>query len=247
MDSNLLPMDVYCGKDRTLENNEGNKIYRQLIVENVSLYNSIKEKRDKMKMTAYILQEFKRRSNNGAFKRLDQNNGWIACTQDKVRDKISHALRDPVKKRCSGTSLPRRNSMYTTNDGRAIKNNGSPSQLLQKRPRGDSVASCPAAIETASMQPLVLDESLQDHNDVDISISTDALIMWEEMISSGKLDKFDERSWIRHDNSQDEATASTIGSGSEQTSFEIPDIFDNIHDNGSRQILRDAIDTHLFK
>jgi hypothetical protein len=234
MNSNFLPLDVYCGKDRTLENNKGNKIYRQLIAENVDLYDSTTLKAGRMRMTANILEEFKRRSNDGVFKRKNANNEWIPYQDEKVvRDKISHALRTAKRNQRASPRIHRRANSITTSATKAIlKNNDTPSQTSRQRPRGDSISSCPAAIEPASMKPLLSDESLQDLNDFNNIInSDDALLQWEDMLHSGDLDKFDERGWFFHDDSDGKTNDSTYGRGSEDTSDDFPEVFDTPYDS----------------
>lgn len=180
----ILPKHVLCGKDKRLTDEEGNKIFKELIAENVERYNKETEKSRKMRMTAELLEEFRIRSNGGQFYRYCKNRkDWVLCDDGWVRDKVSHALRFQFKRSVRRPQLQRKLS---------LPSKSSPTNDIKKRSRSESFDSCPAKIESAPTNEM-FNEHYNTNNsfdDISESIMVDPLILFEEMASSGELDYF---------------------------------------------------------
>ena len=182
----FTPKHVLCGKDKRLTEEEGNKIFKALILENVERYNRETEKSRKMRMTAELLDEFKIRSNGGQFYRYCKDTkDWVLCDDGWVRDKVSHALRFQIKRAVRRPQLRRKLSLPTK---------CSPKNIEKKRSRSESFDSCPAKIESVPAH----DDFLCDQNNTNCSfddngesILVDPLVLFDEMISSGEIDQFD--------------------------------------------------------
>lgn len=180
----MSPKNVYCGKDKRLTEEEGNMIFKALILENVEQYNRVNEKSSKMRMTAEFLEEFRIRSGGGQFyKYCKDMQDWVLCDDGWVRDKVSHALRFQIKRSVRRPRLQRKLSLPAED---------TPAKKKQKRSRSGSFDSCPAKIESVPAQDLSGDWNCGSLDDsFDESILVDPLILFNEMVSSGELDRFD--------------------------------------------------------
>jgi hypothetical protein len=180
----MLSKNVYCGKDKRLTEEEGNMIFKALILENVERYNRVKEKSSKMRMTAEFLEEFRIRSNGGQFYKYCKDvHDWVLCDDGWVRDKVSHALRFQIKRSVRRPRLQRTLSLSAED---------SPAKKKQRRNRSESFDSCPAKIESVPTQDLSDDwNSGSLDGTLDESILVDPLTLFDEMVSSGELDQFD--------------------------------------------------------
>jgi hypothetical protein len=180
----FLPKHVFCGKDKRLTDEEGNKIFKALILENVERYNSESEKSRKMRMTADLLEEFRIRSNSGQFyKYCNDTMDWMLCDDAWVRDKVSHALRFQIKRMVRRPQLQRKLSLPTK---------CSPKIERKKRDRSGSFDSCPAKIESVPTKEFNCDWNNLNCPLGDSGESTlvDPLILFDEMLSSGEFDHF---------------------------------------------------------
>jgi hypothetical protein len=174
--TDLLPLNAFCGKDKRLANEEGNILFKALILENVDRYNNETDKVRKMKLTSEILEEFKHRSNNGHFlKHIDGE--WVPCDDSKARDKISHALRFQIRRRNVRPQLQREQSVPP------------PASENPTRIRTQSFDSCPGKIETTvPTDEFMIDDSSCDSLEYyDDSFLTDPLIFYEDMVAAGEL------------------------------------------------------------
>jgi hypothetical protein len=181
--------NVFCGQDKRLEDGEGNKIFKALILENVDRYHSDQTKVSKMKMTEQILEEFKIRSNGGQFFNWDNDQlDWVLCNDGKARDKISHALRYQIRHQ----RRDRRPRLERTNSLPNHRSNGNDTKVTRTRPRAGSFDSCPAKIETGLSQELCdnTKHGNSTKDDLDLSIKTDPLFEYDEMVLTGELDDF---------------------------------------------------------
>lgn len=172
-------MNVFCGQDKRLAEEEGNKILKALILENVERYNIDSDKVRKMKMTAELLEEFKIRSNGGSFYKYDKKSSeWMICDDAKARDKISHALRFQVTYRTRRPRLQRSKSTPPTTSPK------------RRKIRSESFDSCPGMIEGSASETSRSDDSyLCDNSNYFDSISFDPLSVFQDMIITGELDE----------------------------------------------------------
>jgi hypothetical protein len=184
MTAATIAFDVYCGKDKRLSENEGNKIYKELIAESVQMYSIMKTKADKMKMTAELLEEFQKRSNGGKFYKKDNTMEWILCDDAGARDKISHALRFALKHQQITTDRRFRLG-NTIPSSRTTRKGSTNANKAAKRGRSISIDLCPAAMETAPMRPQHSESDFGD--DYNISAEIDPLFEYNEMVLSGEL------------------------------------------------------------
>jgi hypothetical protein len=182
----IHPKNVRCSKDKRVGDEEGNILFKAIVLENVDRYNSEFDKVRKMRLTAEILEEFKRRSDGGAFYKYDSREmKWVLCDDSAARDKISHALRFQIKRRGRRPRLQRAVSVP-----RPIS---SAIEMKQKRKRSGSFDSCPAKIESIAISNEFISEDSQcgySHDDLDESVLTDPLTFFNEMVVSGELDHF---------------------------------------------------------
>jgi hypothetical protein len=188
----IHPKNVRCSKDKRVGDEEGNILFKAIVLENVDRYNSEFDKARKMRLTAEILEEFKRRSDGGAFYKYDTREmKWVLCDDSAARDKISHALRFQIKRRGRRLRLQRAASVP-----RAVsvpRSTSSAIQIKQKRKRSGSFDSCPAKFETIAKSNEFISEDSQcgySHDDLDESVLTDPLTFFNEMVASGELDHF---------------------------------------------------------
>ena len=173
--TNLTPKNVYCGKDKRLEEEEGNIIFKALILENFERYYRETKKTRKMLMTMEILDEFKIRSNGGEFYRYCKDDqDWVICDDAAARDKLSHALRYQIDYQINGKVRrpPMKRNLSSMSDS------DSPVQK-KRRSRSESFESCPGKIESVPTSDGCFDES----------VLADPLILFHEMVSSGELDQ----------------------------------------------------------
>jgi hypothetical protein len=183
-----LPNNVFCGKDKRLAEEEGNKIFNALILENFERYNSDSDKVRKMKMTVQLLEEFKIRSDGGQFFNWDKNGlEWVLRDDAWARDKISHALRFQMKQKKRRPVLQRTNSLPNPQ-----LPNSKIGKRTRTRPRSESFDSCPAKIETCTSQKLTEDRKCDNSSkdDLYMSIMTDPLYVYDEMVSTGEWNRF---------------------------------------------------------
>ncbi len=173
--TNLTPKNVYCGKDKRLEEEEGNMIFKALILENFERYNRETKKARKMLITMEILDEFKIRSNGGRFYKYCKDvQDWVMCEDAFARDKLSHALRYQIDYQINGKVRrpPMKRNLSSLSDS------DSPVQK-KRRSRSESFESCPGKIESVPTSDSCFDES----------VLVDPLILFHEMVSSGELDQ----------------------------------------------------------
>lgn len=88
---NPLPMDILCGRDRNYTKHHGNQIYRQLLEEQSSRYETTLSKVAKMEVTKYIVGIMQHQYGSRFIRRTDE--GWEELSNTQARDKTSHALR----------------------------------------------------------------------------------------------------------------------------------------------------------
>jgi hypothetical protein len=174
---NTSPMNVFCGQDKRLAEEEGNKILKVLILENVERYHSDNDKARKMKMTAELLEEFKIRSNGGSFYKYDKKSAdWMICDDAKARDKISHALR----------------FQYRTRRPYLQRSTSTPPTISPKRRKGrsESFDSCPGMIEASVAETSQSGDGsyLDETNHSFDNNSFDPISVFQDMILSGELD-----------------------------------------------------------
>ena len=89
----ISQFDVLCGKDKTYENNAGNRIYRDMIVAVAPQYAAATSKQDKMRMTSDIVSTLIMDHGSRFMKLSSVHGGWEEINIAAARDKTSHALR----------------------------------------------------------------------------------------------------------------------------------------------------------
>jgi len=95
------PSDVLCGQPKTFVNHPGNIAYNQVIAaESVNYMTPSNSKNFKMEKTKEIVEQVKR--SGGRFLALGPAAKWEVLTDNKARDKVSHALREYFKKHYKG-------------------------------------------------------------------------------------------------------------------------------------------------
>jgi hypothetical protein len=85
-------IDILCGKDKTFQLHNGNRIYRGLIEEKAFVYGTVASKNDKMNMTQEIVA-IMMHDHGSRFLRPVGEDAWEEITHQQARDKTSHALR----------------------------------------------------------------------------------------------------------------------------------------------------------
>lgn len=89
------PFDILCGKDKTFNKHQGNRIFRHTISAFQDAYAKAASKQHKMSITKEIVQKL--RAEHGArFVKL-QKGQWQEISEQMARDKVSHALRFAAK------------------------------------------------------------------------------------------------------------------------------------------------------
>ena len=96
-----LPMDILCGRDRNYTKHPGNQIYRQLLEDQSSIYETKLSKVAKMEVTKYIVGTMQNQHGSRFIRQTDD--GWEELSNTQARDKTSHALRFLHK---SNTKMP---------------------------------------------------------------------------------------------------------------------------------------------
>lgn len=91
--ASISQYDVLCGKDKTYENYDGNRIYRDMIVAVAPLYAATTSKQDKMRMTRDIVSTLIMDYGSRFMKISSVHGGWEEINVAAARDKTSHALR----------------------------------------------------------------------------------------------------------------------------------------------------------
>jgi hypothetical protein len=86
-----LPKDILCGRDRNYTKHPGNQIYRRLLEEQSSKYETHLSKVSKMEVTKYIVGTMQQQYGSRFIRRTTE--GWEELSNTQARDKTSHALR----------------------------------------------------------------------------------------------------------------------------------------------------------
>lgn len=89
------PFDILCGKDKTFNKHQGNRVFRQTISAFQDAYAKAASKQHKMSITKEIVQKL-RAEHGSRFVKL-QKGQWQEISEQMARDKVSHALRFAAK------------------------------------------------------------------------------------------------------------------------------------------------------
>jgi hypothetical protein len=89
------PFDILCGKDKTFNKHQGNRVFRQTISAFQDAYAKAASKQHKMGITKEIVQKL-RAEHGSRFVKL-QKGQWQEISDQMARDKVSHALRFAAK------------------------------------------------------------------------------------------------------------------------------------------------------
>lgn len=84
-------VDVICGKDKRHAKHAGNRLFRELIEDNVANYMMKDSKQEKMKITKQIVQTMRQKYNSRFLRHSGDE--WQEISDQVARDKVSHALR----------------------------------------------------------------------------------------------------------------------------------------------------------
>jgi hypothetical protein len=89
------PFDILCGKDKTFNKHQGNRVFRQTISAFQDAYAKAASKQHKMNITKEIVQNLQA-EHGSRFVKL-QKGHWQEISEQMARDKVSHALRFAAK------------------------------------------------------------------------------------------------------------------------------------------------------
>jgi hypothetical protein len=84
--------DILCGQDNTFSRHEGNKVFKELIDSFQHVYANSTSKHEKMGITREIVSQLQAKFNS-RFLKPSENGEWQEITNQRARDKVSHALR----------------------------------------------------------------------------------------------------------------------------------------------------------
>lgn len=119
----IRPLDILCGKDKSLRSHPGNRLFRKIIEETKPSYRNASDKLTKMKITKGVLDCL--RKNHGCrFVKFDPDlTEWAELTPAQMRDKIGHALRFAL----------RRSNHRSQSSESSLDSSGSASSVTKKR------------------------------------------------------------------------------------------------------------------
>ncbi|CAJ1950068.1 unnamed protein product [Cylindrotheca closterium] len=92
----VRPYDILCGRSKTCFNNIGNRRFRITISMNVEKYDTITNRTERGKFIASLARTFKE-DVGFRFVRISKKNGRVELSDEEIRAKIGHALRDLSK------------------------------------------------------------------------------------------------------------------------------------------------------
>lgn len=90
------PSDIVCTKDKSFNNHEGNRLFREVIFEYQETYAKATNKPDKMQITKEIVKKLQTNYNARFIKYVSEGTDgstWQEISNLAARDKVSHALR----------------------------------------------------------------------------------------------------------------------------------------------------------
>ena len=91
------PDDILCGQPKTFAAHPGNVRYQEIIAREADQYDQATTKQARMDTTRRIVTDL-RANHQARFLQLNASAKWYELTDVKARDKVSHALRQYLKK-----------------------------------------------------------------------------------------------------------------------------------------------------
>ena len=89
--------DIVCGRGKGSYNCPGNKKFRAIVNRNIDRYLAAKSRLDKSLVLASIIDEVRQQNNgNVRFVKKDKNQGWVEISEDQVREKAGHTIRETI-------------------------------------------------------------------------------------------------------------------------------------------------------
>mmetsp|Transcript_27912 Transcript_27912/g.67913 ORF Transcript_27912/g.67913 Transcript_27912/m.67913 type:complete len:350 (+) Transcript_27912:85-1134(+) len=99
----VRPYDILCGRSKTCFNNIGNRRFRITISMNVKKYDSLTNRSERGNFI-YTLAQTLKEDAGFRFVRISKKSGRVELTDDEIRAKIGHALRDLSKAQAEATA-----------------------------------------------------------------------------------------------------------------------------------------------
>lgn len=97
------PMDVIMGRGRRGQKSEGNRLYKQLLLKYSPKYESATNY-EKILVADHVSKLLKERGCRFIKASGDPSGGWVEVSEERVRQKISHAFRNLRESNSSGTT-----------------------------------------------------------------------------------------------------------------------------------------------
>jgi hypothetical protein len=87
--------DVLCGKDNNLDQTRGNQLFRQILFEFLAEYRENTVRSDRARINSNIIATMKTRYGSRfiakKWNKITGSNYWEELSEDKIKDKVSHA------------------------------------------------------------------------------------------------------------------------------------------------------------
>eukprot|EP00980_Cylindrotheca_fusiformis_P015027 scaffold4140_cov81-Cylindrotheca_fusiformis.AAC.4 len=170
----LRPYDILCGRSKHCFNNIGNRRFRITISMNLKKYESITKRNDRGKFIASLANTLKHEA-GFRFLRILKNGEQVELTEEEVRAKIGHALRDLSTSLREGAAKSTNDTMRKEEAIKAMIMNSRNLEARSMRPKvvtptltkekilGDASASQRYNFVAESMMPS-LDDSINSNN-----------------------------------------------------------------------------------
>ncbi|CAJ1931628.1 unnamed protein product [Cylindrotheca closterium] len=215
--ADVRPYDILCGRSKTCFNNIGNRRFRITISMNLKKYDSLPNRTERGKFIFTLAQTLQEDA-GFRFVRISKKNGRVELTNEEIRAKIGHALRDlskaqaeatvaaakpaeEAKKFMSSTAASRTTSPTTTKEPSAAACNKKVAVITPQLPQRQVYVAGAADVDDIrkEMMMVVDSSSSSRHISVEPSASSHQQQQQHQVITSSLIIEDDEISEMTQD------------------------------------------------